>query len=293
MDTRACKRKPNFTESENVFLVQEFEKHRDILNSKLTSMETNRGKQSVWQEICIGLNRINSNQGKGERTVKEIRRKWKNMVTSAKRHAKQLKSSHKEATGRPLKPLSALSQKIIEMKSETSEDPEHADDGTVIVEIKTEQEDGGVCTESISKKGPLEVFFSSESAVVAQSDEESGASPSPCGTDAASFSESCSVSTSRVGGGTCEPGETPEECGGLSGQTRKRSAGVYTNSEQLRKRSRTQTHTSDEDDLCKLKREKLLLQIEKLKSEKDKLDMEKERLALEIQFWKTKIQSTE
>lgn len=294
------KRKPNFTESENLHLVEQFENHKAILNSKITSVETNREKQHVWQEICIGLNTLNSNQGRAERTVKEIRRKWKNMVTSAKRHARQLNGISTDPHGRTLKPLSALSQKIIEMKRDCSK-VETDENDSVIVEIKTEQQENGYCTESISKKGPLKVFYSTvepedvpAAAVAHQAAYNTQTINASESTYDPSSDDSTAVTPIRVNeaitardGIDCYETNDDEFVAGTS-----MPGGAH------KRRSKTNTAppskiSKSECEMSALKKEKLLLEIDKLQSEKEKLALEKERLGLEIQFWKRKLESTE
>ena len=64
------KRNPNFTESELQTLLDEVERHKSILFSKLSNVITNSAKKKVWDTICTKINA--ANQTDYRRSVKEM-----------------------------------------------------------------------------------------------------------------------------------------------------------------------------------------------------------------------------
>ena len=65
------KRKPNWTDRENVLLLEEYEKRKVILKAKFSSSITSGGKNRAWQEIANIVNAGNS----VKRYIKEIHKK--------------------------------------------------------------------------------------------------------------------------------------------------------------------------------------------------------------------------
>ena len=109
----ANKRKPNFTEEENLFLISQFECNSGVLTSKLNDTSTNRQKVEVWKRICSNYNSRNPIV---LRTANDLKRKWKNMVHGAK---KELLESSARSESREqsfaLRNVSRVSQRIIEI----------------------------------------------------------------------------------------------------------------------------------------------------------------------------------
>ena len=64
------KRSPNFTESELQTLLDEVERHKSILFSKLSNVIINSEKKKVWDTICTKINA--ANQTDYRRSVKEM-----------------------------------------------------------------------------------------------------------------------------------------------------------------------------------------------------------------------------
>ena len=94
MERNSTKRKPNFTEGENLFLIDQYKHHKAVLSSKLNSSAMlNNEKYQIWQEICSALNERNPHT---IRTVEEVRKRWKNMVCNAKKEALLFKRSQME-----------------------------------------------------------------------------------------------------------------------------------------------------------------------------------------------------
>ena len=111
-DKRIERRKPNWTECENVFLLDQFSIHREILTCKATDASTNLRKQEVWRVICQNLNIQNTLV---RRTPAEVRRKWKNLVTAAKKEVWEMRHQA-HVTGASRK-ISELSQRVLQLHS--------------------------------------------------------------------------------------------------------------------------------------------------------------------------------
>ncbi|OXA52142.1 hypothetical protein Fcan01_13396 [Folsomia candida] len=113
---RIERRKPNWTEAENVFLLDQFGIHREILTCKATDASTNLKKQEIWRLICQNLNTHNTLV---RRTPAEVRRKWKNLVTAAKKEVWEMRhqihlSGGSGSNGRK---ISELSQRVLQLHS--------------------------------------------------------------------------------------------------------------------------------------------------------------------------------
>ena len=106
------RRKPNWTECENVFLLDQFSIHRDILTCKATDASTNLKKQEIWRLICQNLNKHNTLV---RRTPAEVRRKWKNLVTAAKKEVWEIR--HQVHVNGVNKKISELSQRVLQLHS--------------------------------------------------------------------------------------------------------------------------------------------------------------------------------
>ena len=74
------KRKPNWTDRENVVWLEEHEKRKVILKAKFSSQITSGGKNRAQQEIANIINVGNS----VKRYIKETQKKWDNTCAIAK-----------------------------------------------------------------------------------------------------------------------------------------------------------------------------------------------------------------
>jgi hypothetical protein len=112
---RIERRKPNWTEAENVFLLDQFNIHREILTCKATDASTNLKKQEIWRLICQNLNQHNTLV---RRTPAEVRRKWKNLVTAAKKEVWEMRHQiHLGGGGANGRKISELSQRVLQLHS--------------------------------------------------------------------------------------------------------------------------------------------------------------------------------
>ena len=66
------KRNPNFTDAELQILLDEVERNKSILFSKLSNVATFSSKIKVWGNICRKVNAANTDH---KRSVEELRKK--------------------------------------------------------------------------------------------------------------------------------------------------------------------------------------------------------------------------
>lgn len=109
-------RKANFSPAEISVLTEKFEENMDILQSKFTNSITNAKKNKIWEEISEAVNAV----GVTATSTQEVRDKWKNLQSHAKREFSSFKSEEKKTGGGPAPPNpSEASLKIINMFSDT------------------------------------------------------------------------------------------------------------------------------------------------------------------------------
>ncbi|XP_069114812.1 myb/SANT-like DNA-binding domain-containing protein 4 [Argopecten irradians] len=102
----------NFDAEETILLTELVEKNIGLLNSKLTNTITNQRKQTVWVSIAAQV----SSLGKSVRTVKDVKTKWSNITTSAKKEFSAHKIYSKGTGGGPApKPMDATTERVVEL----------------------------------------------------------------------------------------------------------------------------------------------------------------------------------
>ena len=69
----------------------------DVIQSKLTNNITNKKKSQVWEEITKEVNAV----GRANRSVQEIKDKWKNLHSTAKKEFSNYKKEYKKTGGGP------------------------------------------------------------------------------------------------------------------------------------------------------------------------------------------------
>ena len=113
----ACrKRKPNFSAQEIAIITQKFEENQAVLKSKFTNTNTNKMKQSVWEEMTIAVNAV----GTAHRSVAEVKEKWTNLQRAAKNElSKFRKEQRKTGGGPPPKMPSQSTDKILHLLKDT------------------------------------------------------------------------------------------------------------------------------------------------------------------------------
>ena len=114
--TKDRKRKQNFSVYKIEFITDNVKKNLDLIQSKLTNAVTNKKKQMLWEEITQAVNAV----GTAKRTVTEVKDKWKNLPSIAKKEFAEFKREINVTGGvRPPKSPSAASREIIEVLEDT------------------------------------------------------------------------------------------------------------------------------------------------------------------------------
>ena len=78
------RRKPNFTDHEVLNIVDQYDTYKELLHSREASKTVIAQKQAIWKHITDNLN---ATYPQVERTVEDVRRKWKKLQSEAKREA--------------------------------------------------------------------------------------------------------------------------------------------------------------------------------------------------------------
>jgi hypothetical protein len=105
-------RKPNFSPSESILILQMAEGNLDVIRDKFSNVLTNKKKAEVWQSIRDKVNAL----GVAKRTTSEIKDKWRTMVTAAKKDFSRERREQRK-TGGGKAPIAAkeTSRRIIEL----------------------------------------------------------------------------------------------------------------------------------------------------------------------------------
>ena len=105
------KRNPNFTDAELQILLDEVERNKSILFSKLSNVATFSSKTKVWENICRKVNAANTDH---KRSVEELRKKWSTCTSNAKKQAALVRrESRKTGGGLPPEKLTPLQDKVV------------------------------------------------------------------------------------------------------------------------------------------------------------------------------------
>ena len=111
--------KHNFSASEISILTEKVEENLAILQSKFTNSVTNLKKKQVWSEITAAVNAVGVDKP-DKRTETEVREKWKNLHSAAKREFTKFCQESKKTGGGPApKEISATTSKVIELFQDT------------------------------------------------------------------------------------------------------------------------------------------------------------------------------
>ena len=84
------RRKPNFTDNEVLTIINQYEMYKELLHSREASKSVIAQKQAIWKRVTETLN---ASYPQVERTVEDVRRKWKKLQSEAKREA----AAHRQA----------------------------------------------------------------------------------------------------------------------------------------------------------------------------------------------------
>ena len=91
---KQCKKRkgrPSFTTRELTIITEKVEKNKGILQSKFTDNVTNKTKTETWKAITEKVNAV----GVANRTIYEVRQKWKGLFSKAKKEFSQQKKGRK------------------------------------------------------------------------------------------------------------------------------------------------------------------------------------------------------
>ena len=94
---KVSQRSQNFTDEECALMFEFLEEKGDLLKSKFNNVITNAKKIKMWEELTKRVNAL----GHGKRTAEQIKRKWKNLISSAKREMGGFRSSQTKTGGGP------------------------------------------------------------------------------------------------------------------------------------------------------------------------------------------------
>ncbi|XP_062575788.1 myb/SANT-like DNA-binding domain-containing protein 4 [Saccostrea cucullata] len=84
-------RKPNFSSLEIETLIEEFQNHKEVLNSSFNNTSTNASKQRAWASVASKVSSVSG----VTRTADDVKKKWRNVSSDSK---KKLSHARKEAT---------------------------------------------------------------------------------------------------------------------------------------------------------------------------------------------------
>ncbi|XP_061183052.1 myb-related transcription factor, partner of profilin-like [Saccostrea echinata] len=111
-------RKPNFSSLEIETLIEEFQNHKEVLNSSFNNTSTNASKQRAWASVASKVSSVSGVM----RTAEDVKKKWRNVSSDSK---KRLSYARKEATktgGGPSSAveLSATDVRVLETMGQTA-----------------------------------------------------------------------------------------------------------------------------------------------------------------------------
>ncbi|XP_072399128.1 uncharacterized protein [Diabrotica undecimpunctata] len=105
---KSKKRSTNFTKEEELLLLQEIEKYKDIVECKTTNKVNNKEKEEAWQKILTTFNAKNMVC----RTVEQIKNKFDNMKTRTRKVVAKEKAYLRGTGGGP--EIKTLEDPVIE-----------------------------------------------------------------------------------------------------------------------------------------------------------------------------------
>ena len=85
-------RKQNFSPSEIAVLTEKVEENLSVIQSKFTNSVTNQIKNETWKKIADTVNAV----GVTMRTTAEVREKWRNLHSQAKKEFSVLAKEQKK-----------------------------------------------------------------------------------------------------------------------------------------------------------------------------------------------------
>lgn len=89
------RRKPNFTDHEVINIIEQYDMYKELLHSREASKSVIAQKQAIWKQITDTLN---ASYPQVERTVEDVRRKWKKLQSEAKREVAAYRAAQSNGT---------------------------------------------------------------------------------------------------------------------------------------------------------------------------------------------------
>jgi hypothetical protein len=93
------RRKPNFTDHEVLNIIEQYDTYKELLHSREASKSVIAQKQAIWKRITDNLN---ATYPQVERTVEDVRRKWKKLQSEAKREAAAYRAAQSAGSTTPV-----------------------------------------------------------------------------------------------------------------------------------------------------------------------------------------------
>ncbi|CAF3545170.1 unnamed protein product [Rotaria sp. Silwood1] len=93
------RRKPNFTDHEVINIIDQYDVYKELLHSREASKSVIAQKQAIWKQITDTLN---ATYPQVERTVEDVRRKWKKLQSEAKREVAAYRAAQSAGSTAPV-----------------------------------------------------------------------------------------------------------------------------------------------------------------------------------------------
>jgi len=93
------RRKPNFTDHEVLYIIDQYDVYKELLHSREASKSVIAQKQAIWKQITENLN---TSYPQVERTVEDVRRKWKKLQSEAKREVSAYRAAQLSGSATPV-----------------------------------------------------------------------------------------------------------------------------------------------------------------------------------------------
>ena len=93
------RRKPNFTDHEVLNIIDQYDVYKELLHSREASKTVIAQKQAIWKQITENLNAA---YPQVERTVEDVRRKWKKLQSEAKREVAAYRAAQQAGAATPV-----------------------------------------------------------------------------------------------------------------------------------------------------------------------------------------------
>jgi hypothetical protein len=93
------RRKPNFTDQEVLNIIDQYDVYKELLHSREASKSVIAQKQAIWKLITENLNDA---YPQVERTVEDVRRKWKKLQSEAKREVNAYRAAQQAGSLAPV-----------------------------------------------------------------------------------------------------------------------------------------------------------------------------------------------